>query len=107
MAAWLLTQHADADPVFQARALRLMEALVAAGEVSKPNYAYLYDRFMLKLSGKQRYGTQWGACEGTVRPLRPLEDEARLDELRAEMEMPPIEDYARTMDRNFGACGEQ
>ena len=40
-AAWLLTQHADADPVFQARALRLMEPLVAQGEVSKANHAYL------------------------------------------------------------------
>lgn len=106
-AAWLLTQHADADPVFQARALRLMEPLVAQGEVPKTNYAYLYDRIMLKLTGKQRYGTQWGACEGTVRPLRPLEDEARLAELRAEMGMPTIEAYGQTMDRNFGACGSQ
>lgn len=105
-AAWLLTQHADADPVFQARALRLMEPLVAQGEVSKPNYAYLYDRIMLKLTGKQRYGTQWGACEGDVRPLRPLEDEARLAELRAEMGMPTIEEYGQMMDRMSGACGE-
>lgn len=104
-AAWLLTQHADADPVFQARALRLMEPLVEQGEVSKSNYAYLYDRIMLKLTGKQRYGTQWGACEGDVRPLRPLEDEARLAELRAEMELQPIEEYARSMDQMAGACG--
>lgn len=105
-AAWLLTQHADADPLFQARALRLMEPLVAQGEVSKPNYAYLYDRIMLKLTGKQRYGTQWGNCEGDVRPLRPLEDEARLAELRAEMGMPTIEEYGEMMDRTSGACGE-
>ena len=106
-AAWLLTQHADADPVFQARVLRLMEPLVAEGEVSKPNYAYLYDRIMLKLTGKQRYGTQWGACEGDVRPLRPLEEEERLAELRAGMELPPIEEYAAMMDRMSGACGEK
>lgn len=106
-AAWLLTQHADGDPVFQARALRLMEPLVAQGEVSKQNYAYLYDRIMLKLAGKQRYGTQWGACEGSVRPLRPLEDEPRLGELRAEMGLPPIEEYARMMDQMSGACGEE
>lgn len=104
-AAWLLVQHADADPVFQARALRLMEPLVAQGEVSKSNYAYLYDRIMLKLAGKQRYGTQWGMCEGTVRPLRPLEDEARLAELRAEMGLPTIEEYGRMMDQMAGACG--
>jgi hypothetical protein len=107
MAAWLLTQHADADPVFQARALRLMEPLLAQGEVSRQNYAYLYDRIMLKLTGKQRYGSQWGACEGSVRPLRPLEDKARLAELRAEMGMPTIEEYGQMMDRMSGACGEK
>jgi hypothetical protein len=35
-----------------------MEPLVAQGEVTKQNYAYLYDRIMLKLAGKQRYATQ-------------------------------------------------
>ena len=104
-AAWLLTQHADRDPVFQLRALRLMEPLLAEGEVSKRNYAYLYDRAMLKLAGKQRYGTQWGGCEGGVRQLQPLEDEVRLDELRAEMEIEPIADYARMMDQMYGGCG--
>ena len=105
-AAWLLAQHADRDPVFQLRALRLMEPLVAQGEVSKSNFAYLYDRVMLKLTGKQRYGTQWGACEGDVRQLQPLEDEARLAELRAEMGLQTIEEYARGMDQMAGACGE-
>lgn len=104
-ASWLLTQHADLDPVFQLRALRLMEPLVAEGEVSKPNYAYLYDRIMLKLTGKQRYGTQWGACEGDVRRLQPLEDAARLAELRAEMGLQTIEDYRRMMDQAAGPCG--
>jgi hypothetical protein len=56
--AWLLVQHADHDPLFQLRSLRLMEPLVAQGEVTKQNYAYLYDRIMLKLAGKQRYATQ-------------------------------------------------
>lgn len=106
-AAWLMVQHADADPVFQLRALRLMEPLVATGEVSKRNYAYLYDRVMLKLTGKQRYGTQWGACEGTVRQLRPLEDEARLAGLRAEMGLVPIADYADMMERMYGSCVER
>ena len=103
-AAWLLTQHADLDPVFQARALRLMEPLVAQGEVSKQNYAYLYDRIMLKLTGKQRYGTQWDQCEAGRRKLRPLEDEPRLADLRREMGLEPIEDYARAMDQMFGPC---
>ena len=103
-AAWLLTQHADRDPVFQLRALRLMEPLVAEGEVSKSNYAYLYDRIMLKLAGQQRYGSQWAGCERGVRQLQPLEDEARLAALRAEMGLEPIEEYARAMNEMYGEC---
>jgi len=103
-AAWLLAQHADTDPVFQAQALRLMEPLAASGEVSKRNYAYLYDRIMLKLTGKQRYGTQWAACEGGKRPLRPLEDESGLAELRRQMDLEPVEDNARGMDQLYGPC---
>jgi hypothetical protein len=103
-AAWLLAQHADLDPVFQAQALRMMEPLAAQGEVSKRNYAYLYDRIMLKLTGKQRYGSQWAACEGGKRTLRPLEDEAGLAELRRQMDLEPVEDNARAMDELYGSC---
>jgi hypothetical protein len=103
-AAWLLAQHADLDPVFQAEALRMMEPLAANGEVPKRNYAYLYDRIMLKLTGKQRYGTQWASCEGGKRPLRPLEDEANLAELRRQVDLEPVEDNARGMDQLYGPC---
>ena len=60
---------------------------------------------MLKLTGKQRYGTQCRCVEGQRR--RPLEDEARLAELRAEMGMQTIEEYGELMDRMSGACGEE
>ncbi|MEM7690664.1 MAG: DUF6624 domain-containing protein [Pseudomonadota bacterium] len=92
--AWLLAQHADADPVFQLEALRLMEPLVEEGEVSKPNYAYLYDRIMLKLNGKQRYGTQVQCVDGKFAP-QPLEEPKRLDELRAEVELDTFDDYVK------------
>lgn len=90
--AWLLVQHADHDPLFQLRALRLMEPLVAQGEVTKQNYAYLYDRIMLKLAGKQRYATQV-TCEDGVRQPLPLEDEANVERLRAEMGLPTVAEY--------------
>jgi hypothetical protein len=102
--AWLLVQHADHDPAFQLRALRLMEPLVATGEVSKGNYAYLYDRIMLKLSGKQRFGTQFMGCDGEEHKLRPLEDEKQLDKLRAEYQLEPITEYRKGMKEAFGPC---
>ena len=90
--AWLLVQHADHDPVFQLQALRLMEPLVATGEVSKQNFAYLYDRIMLKFTGKQRYATQV-MCVGGVRQPQPLEDEANVERLRSEMGLPTVAEY--------------
>jgi len=100
--AWLLVQHADADPLFQLQALRLMEPLLPRGEVSRQNYAYLYDRIMLKLAGKQRYGTQVMCTAGVRSPL-PLEDEPNVNRLRAEMDLPSVAEYIEGMNRNV-AC---
>ena len=101
--AWLLVQHADADPAFQLQALRLMEPLTAAGEVSKRNHAYLHDRVMLKLAGKQRYATQ-AMCRGGKRLPQPLEDEAAVARLRAEAGLDPLPGYLAQLDATFGAC---
>jgi hypothetical protein len=102
--AWLLVQHADNDPAFQLKSLRLMEPLAAKGDVSKSNYAYLYDRITLQLSGKQRFGTQFGGCDGPEYKLRPLEHEAQLDRLRKEHDLEPISDYRKSMKDTFGPC---
>lgn len=102
--AWLLVQHADHDPAFQLKALRLMEPLAAKGEVSKGNYAYLYDRVMLKLAGKQRFGTQFSGCDGDEYMLRPLENEKRLTELRLQYDLEPISEYRKSMKDSFGPC---
>jgi hypothetical protein len=101
--AWLLVQHADADPAFQLQALRLMEPLVGAGEVTKQNYAYLYDRIMLKIAGKQRYATQ-AMCRGGRRLPQPLEDEAAVDRLRAEIGLNPLAEYMAQLDAMAGRC---
>jgi len=91
-AAWLLAQHADHDPAFQYRALKMMEPLVVEEEVSKGNFAYLHDRIMLKLKGKQRFGTQVTCVEGERAP-HALEHPDRVDEFRAEMGLDPIAEY--------------
>lgn len=103
-AAWLLVQHADADPLFQLQALRLMEPLLASGEVSKQNYAYLYDRIMLKLVGRQRYATQAGPCENGKRRPQPLEDETAVEKLRKEAGLPPLDEYMAQLQQFAGPC---
>lgn len=101
--AWLLVQHADADPAFQLMVLRAMEPLVPSGEVSKSDYAYLYDRVMLKITGKQRYGTQ-ATCDNGQRVPQPLEDEKALNRLRAEVGLAPVAEYLDGMDKSYGRC---
>jgi hypothetical protein len=101
--AWLLVQHADHDPVFQLEALRMMEPLVAQREVSPNDFAYLTDRVMLKLTGKQRYGTQFHCVDGRFAPL-PIEDEAAVDRLRREAGMETQAENAARMRDSYGAC---
>ena len=101
--AWLLVQHADHDPLFQLQVLRLMEPMLASGEVSKRNHAYLYDRVMLKLAGKQRYGTQAHCDKGKLVP-RPLEDEARVAQLRTTADLEPLDDYIAMMRTHGMPC---
>jgi hypothetical protein len=103
-AAWLLVQHADADPLFQLEALRLMEPLLESGEVSKQNFAYLYDRIMLKLVGKQRYATQAGPCENGKRRPQPLEDETAVERLRKEAGLNPLNEYIAQLEQFAGPC---
>ncbi len=87
----------------QLQALRLMEALLRSGEVSKQNYAYLYDRVMLKISGKQRYATQATCRSGRLVP-QPIENEARIAALRGEAGLEPLADYLAKMQKSFGNC---
>lgn len=101
--AWLLVQHSDHDPLFQLEMLRLMDPLAERGEVSKSNFAFLHDRIMLKLTGKQRYGTQFHCVGGQRRP-QPLEDEAAVDARRREAGLEPLSEYAAGLSRLFGPC---
>ena len=93
LAAWLLAQHADADPAFQRKCLDLM-TMLPRSEVAQENVAFLTDRVLLAEGKKQRYGTQFAAVDGKLQP-RPLEDEANVDKLRAQVGLPPLAEYLK------------
>lgn len=103
--AWLLVQHADDDPVVQLDMLRLMEPLAARGEVAPRDYAYLYDRVMLKLAGTQRYGSQV-TCTGGHWTPSPLENPAKVEALRRAAGLEPLADNLARIERRYGACGD-
>lgn len=104
--AWLLVQHADADPALQLTALRNMESLLDEQEVSVRDYAYLYDRVMLKIAGKQRYATQFECRDGSRKP-QPLEsDIASADRYRAAAQMETVAKNRARLDESYGPCPE-
>lgn len=108
-AAFLLVQHADRDPDFQARCLPLLAAAAERGEASKRGVAYLTDRVAVKQGRPQVYGTQYlprlredGSVaaddQGRFEYLMPLVvDPERLDERRSTMGLGPWRDYERRM----------
>jgi hypothetical protein len=99
-AAWLLVQHADRRPDFQAHCLKLMKAL-PPGEVSLNNVAYLEDRVRVAKGEPQLYGTQFYK-EGDHFGPRPIEDEATLEERRAAMGLETFEANKQRMIETYG-----
>ena len=97
-AAWLLVQHADEDPTFQAKCLALMAALVEREQVSEIDYAYLYDRVAVAQSRPQRYGTQF---DETRRP-RPIEDPDNVDARRIRIGLSTLAEYEQMMTEMYG-----
>jgi hypothetical protein len=95
-AAWLLVQHADADPAFQRKCLDLMKPLLAKGEIERRNFAYLTDRVLTAEGKPQLYGTQFTNKDGQFVP-QPIEDEANVDKRRQEMGLEPLAEYAKKL----------
>jgi hypothetical protein len=91
---WLMVQHCDQAPDFQLKSLQAMRPLLDKGEVSRSNYAYLYDRVRVNAGQKQRYGSQFTCVDGKWAP-KPLEDPDNVDALRKDMDLEPLADYAK------------
>src|SRR5215470_1324593 len=85
-AAWLLVQHADADPAFQRECLGLLTAAVGQGEARRSHLALLAE------GQPQEYGTQLRYLDGECVPF-PVRDPDRVDERRAAMALQPLADY--------------
>jgi hypothetical protein len=96
-AAWLIVQHAIAQPEFQRRALELLRAAIQRGDAPALQAAMLEDRIRTLEGRPQRYGTQfdWDAG-GQLSPL-PIEDPAGIDVRRREIGLEPLEAAARRL----------
>jgi hypothetical protein len=100
-AAFLILQHADAEPEFQQRMLPVVEQLATKGEASKTSVAYLTDRVRNAQNQPQWYATQYTGVpqpDGTIRFNPPVvEDPANLDKRRRAMGLEPWSMYEARM----------
>ncbi len=89
-AAWLIAQHAIAQPTLQRRALAALQAAARRGDVPALYAAMLEDRIRCFEGRPQRYGTQfdWDA-EGQMSPL-PVEEPDGVDARRKEVGLGPL-----------------
>jgi hypothetical protein len=105
-AAWLIVQHAIAQPDFQRRALELLQAAVEAGDAPAVQVAVLEDRIRTFEGRPQRYGTQfdWDA-EGRLSPL-PIQDPEGVDLRRRQVGLGPLEEAIQTRRQAVSEAGE-
>ena len=91
-AAFMLVQHADQDPAFQAEILPHVETAYRRGELPGECVAMLTDRILVGKGERQIYGTQSRIVDGVVK-IAAVEDPDNLDRRRAQMGMVPIAEY--------------
>lgn len=100
-AAFIIVQHSDADPSFQAQMLPLLEAAVARHEADPSNLALLTDRVLAAQGKPQRYGTQFqNDADGSMSP-KPVEDEPGLDARRRRMGLPTMNEYKQMLSETY------
>jgi len=92
-AAWLLTQHADDDPAFQSRVLKILAARVRHHVFDPVEVAMLTDRVLIHQGKPQRYGTQFGNDGSGLKPAK-MEDPAHVDRRRASVGLGPLAEYS-------------
>lgn len=103
--AWLLVQHADEDPLFQASVLALLKDRAGTDAIPLHMYALLEDRVRLAQGKEQLYGSQITVRDGAY-VLKPTEDMAQLDARRKSMKLMPIDDYLCVIKASYGAPSE-
>jgi len=89
---WLLVQHADRDPKFQASVLPIFVNRYEDGELDPEFVAKLTDRISLASGKHQMFGTQFDWLSGVFKPRNPA-DAASFKANRAKIGMMPWSDY--------------
>lgn len=90
---WLIVQHCDQDVFFQRSFLDFLQSSIIGKKVNKADIAYLTDRVLINEGKPQRYGTQVMYNENNIALPKELEDLNKVDDLRREMKLEPLQQY--------------
>jgi hypothetical protein len=104
-AVFLMVQHADRDPAFQAAMLPKIEAAYQSGEIDGQSLALLTDRVAKAQGRPQVYGTQTTG-HGRILVIDPIDDSAGVDARRAKLGLPPLAVYKRFLDSMLSHAGQ-
>jgi len=91
LSIWLLVQHAS--PALLKQSLPGMKVAAERGELPWATLALSIDRDLTNDGKKQLYGSQANSVKAGEVVLYPVEDEAHLDERRAQVGLGPIAEY--------------
>jgi hypothetical protein len=91
----IMIQHQPAR--FRQQVLPKLKANVDAGQADPESYALVYDRSQRDRGKKQLYGEQFECNQGEKLHIAPIEDEARVNQRRAELGLVRIEFYERML----------
>ncbi len=106
-AAWLVLQHAIANPELQRTCLPLLKKAAEIGEVPAVQVAYLEDRICCFEGRPQRYGTQFDwDVNGTLSP-HPLQDPKRVDHYRESVGLGTLSENTQEMRLRAAAEGQE
>ncbi len=99
---WEMVIHFDQDPDLQRKVVSMMDKAMKINDISKKDFAYLSDRLMINSGREQYYGTQllYDEKSKSYKP-HPIQDQKNVDIHRADMGLPPMQNYIATMNDNF------
>jgi hypothetical protein len=97
MAAWLIAQHSP-DLGFMKKCLKLMEA--EPDEVDPKNLVRTIDRARILTGKRQYYGTHFTKDKSGKWVPQPIEDVAHVDERRAKIGLPSLEQKSAEYNKN-------
>lgn len=98
-AAWLVIQHAIAQPEFMKKCVLLLESAASENEANPKNLAYLTDRVAVFERKPQLYGTQFDWDEKGKLSPNPFDDLARVNKRRKAIGLNSLDEQTEIIRR--------